>query len=175
MKPNLGGVALPLRHNDFCDISITWELGFAKPVFNGENGKPMSPSPKSPQGPAFAPRRKCILVVDDEFLIRCMLSEKLRDASYQVIEACDATEALSVLKTVQPDLIISDVRMPGPLDGMDLLALVRETMPTLPVIIISGHLHPSRALIEGATQFVAKPYIMDAIVDAVQKALVGTP
>ena len=131
----------------------------------------MSPSPDSPGGQAFARVRKCILVVEDEFLIRCMLSEELRDADYQVIEACDATEALSVLKTVQPDLIISDVRMPGPLNGMDLLALVRETMPTLPVIIISGHLHPAQALIEGATQFVAKPYLLEAVVEAVQKAL----
>lgn len=131
----------------------------------------VSPSPKSPGGPDFAALRKCILVVEDEFLIRFMLSDELRDAGYQVIEACDATEAVSVLKTVQPDLIISDVRMPGPLDGMGLLALVRETTPALPVIIISGHLHPAHALIEGATQFVAKPYLMEAVVDAVQKVL----
>jgi len=98
--------------------------------------------------------RKCILVVEDEFLIRFMLSDELRDAGYQVIEACDATEAVAVLKTVQPDLIISDVRMPGPLDGMGLLALVRETTPALPVIIISGHLHPAQALIEGATHHI---------------------
>ena len=135
----------------------------------------MSPVSESPQHPAFDPKRKCILVVEDEFLIRCMLSEELRDADYQVIEACDATEALSILKTVQPDLIISDVRMPGPLDGMDLLALVRETMPTLPVIIISGHLHPSQALTEGATQFVAKPYLLEAVVEGVRKALGKKP
>lgn len=131
----------------------------------------VSPSPKSPSGPDFAALRKCILVVEDEFLIRFMLSDELRDAGYQVIEACDATEAVAVLKTVQPDLIISDVRMPGSLDGMGLLALVRETTPALPVIIISGHMHPAQALIEGATQFVAKPYLMEAVVDAVQKVL----
>lgn len=74
----------------------------------------MSPSRESPQGPAFALKRQCILVVEDEFLIRFMLSDELRDAGFQVIEACDATEAVSVLNTVQPDLIISDVRMPGP-------------------------------------------------------------
>lgn len=93
---------------------------------------------------------------------------------YQVIEACDATEALLILNTAQPDLIVSDVRMPGPLDGMGLLALVRETKPSLPVIIISGHLHPAQALIEGATQFVAKPYLMEAVINAVQKALGST-
>ena len=134
----------------------------------------MIPSPEFPQGPAFASRRKCILIVEDEFLIRYMLSEELRDVGYQVIEACDATEALSILNTVQPDLIVSDVRMPGPLDGMGLLALVRETKPSLPVIIISGHLHPAQALIEGATQFVAKPYLMEAVINAVQKALGST-
>ncbi len=109
----------------------------------------MSPSPDSLGGPAFAPVRKCILIVEDEFLIRWMLSEELRDEGYQVIEASDAAEALSVLKTISPDLVISDVRMPGPFDGMGLLALISTTMPTLPVIIISGYLHPAQALIEG--------------------------
>lgn len=143
----------------------------AKPVSIVKVEKCMSPSPESPKGPVFSPTRRCILIVEDEFVIRCMLSDELRDVGYQVIEACDASEALSVLKTVQPDLIISDVRMPGPLDGMGLLALVRETMPTLPVIIISGHLHPSQALSEGATQFVAKPYLLEAVLEAVQKVL----
>lgn len=134
----------------------------------------MSPNPVSPQGPAFGQSRQCVLVVDDEFLIRLMISEELRDAGYQVIEACDATEALTVLETVSPDLIITDVRMPGPLDGMDMLALVREKMPTLPIIIISGHLSAAQAMNKGATQFVPKPYLLDAVVDAVRTALEGT-
>lgn len=131
----------------------------------------MSPGPESPVGPASAAGRKCIVVVEEEFLIRWMLSEELRDGGYQVIEACDAAEALTILETVSPDLLISDVRMPGPFDGMELLARVRETLPTLPVIIISGHLHPAQAMIEGATQFVVKPYHMKAVVDAVRAAL----
>ena len=128
-----------------------------------------------PQGSPFGSKSSCILVVEDEFLIRCMLSDELREAGYRVIEACDATEALLVLNTVRPDLIISDVRMPGPVDGLDLLAQVRETSLTLPVIIISGHLHPSQAMIEGATRFFAKPYLLDAVLDAARKALKKTP
>lgn len=131
----------------------------------------MRTSPEVPGGPASATGRKCILVVEDEFLIRCMLSEELRDAGYQVIEACDATEAISLLQTISPDLIISDVRMPGPLDGMGLLARVRATTPTLPVIMISGHFHPAKALNEGATLFVAKPYLLGVVVEAVQEVL----
>jgi two-component system C4-dicarboxylate transport response regulator DctD len=109
--------------------------------------------------------------VDDEFLIRWMLSEELRDVGYQVIEACDAGEALEILKGLDPDLIISDVRMPGPIDGMGLLALVRETQPTLPVMIISGHLNPRQALIEGATHFIAKPYRLEEVIGTVQNLL----
>ena len=65
----------------------------------------MVPSSDSPQGLPFSSTSSCILIVEDEFLIRCMLSDELRDAGYRVIEACDATEALSVLKTVSPDMI----------------------------------------------------------------------
>jgi DNA-binding NtrC family response regulator len=100
-----------------------------------------------------------------------MISEEIRDAGYQVIEACDATEALRVLETISPDLIISDVRMPGPLNGLELLARIRAASPTLPVIIISGHLDPATAYGEGATQFVAKPFLIEAMVLQVQKTL----
>lgn len=52
-------------------------------------------------------------------------------------------------------------------------AQIRETMPTLPVIIISGHLRPGQALTQGATQFVAKPYLLEAVVASVHEALDG--
>ena len=135
----------------------------------------MVPSLDVPNGSPAASVSSRVLVVEDEFLIRSMLSEELREAGYHVIEACDAAEALLVFETVKPDLIISDVRMPGPLDGLDLLARVRETSPALPVIIISGHESPSQALIEGATRFLAKPYRLEVVVLAVREALKKDP
>lgn len=64
-------------------------------------------------------------MVEDEFLIRVWASDELRDAGYDVIEAFNADEALTVLKShVRVDLIISDVRMPGSFDGMGLLARI---------------------------------------------------
>lgn len=131
----------------------------------------MSPNASSPGGPSTASARKCILVVEDELLIRLMLSDELRDLGHHVIEACDAAEALAILETVGPDLIVSDVRMPGSPDGMGLLALVRDAHPTLPVIITSGHLHPTQAFAEGATRFLAKPYKMEAVVETAQNLL----
>lgn len=124
-----------------------------------------------PPAAACNETRKCVLVVEDEFLIRLMLADGLRDIGYHVIEACNSDEALVVLETATPDLIISDVRMPGSLDGLQLLAVVKRTFPSLPVIITSGHLQPEVAIAHGAAQFAAKPYSMEWVVEAVQMEL----
>jgi DNA-binding NtrC family response regulator len=114
-------------------------------------------------------------VVEDELLIRFMLSDGLRDHGDHVIEACSADEALIVLDSAMPDLIISDVRMPGSLDGMGLLSIVRKSLPSLPVIITSAHFQSVVALADGATQFIAKPYTMELILNAVSAELEKIP
>ena len=112
--------------------------------------------------------RKCILVVEDEVLIRSMLSDELRDLGLHVVEACDADEAVEFLNTRQPlDLIISDICMPGSMDGLGLLKVVKSTLPDLPVIIVSGHLDPGFAMMHGAAQFIEKPFMFDAVIQAV--------
>jgi DNA-binding NtrC family response regulator len=103
-----------------------------------------------------------------------MLSDGLRDQGYHVIEACDADEALTILNTAIPDIIISDVRMPGSLDGLELLRTIRKTQTTLPVIIMSGHLGAAQAKAEGATEFMGKPYSMEAMYEVVRE-LLGEP
>jgi DNA-binding NtrC family response regulator len=130
----------------------------------------------SPPGAPSASTPKCILVVEDELLIRMMVSEELRDAGYDVIEACNADEALIVLKTpVRIDLVISDVRMPGSIDGLGLLAVVRACFPTMPVIITSGHSEPSLAMAGGATRFVIKPFSLGFVREAVRAELEKLP
>jgi DNA-binding NtrC family response regulator len=135
----------------------------------------MVPSSDTPLDDRFGEPCKRILVVEDELLIRIIVGDELRGAGYDVIEACDADEALMVLRSsVRVDLIISDVRMPGSMDGLGLLAFVRNAFPTIPVIITSGHLEPTLAIADGAIQFLAKPYGIDQVVRAVQKEL-ATP
>lgn len=131
----------------------------------------MEPSSAFRPSPPFARARQCVLVVEDELLIRTILGDELRDAGFHVIEAFNGDEAVVVLKSVVPDLIITDVRMPGSLDGMGLFALVRASFPTLPVIITSGHMRPDLAINDRVTQFVAKPYSMEFVVKVVQDAL----
>lgn len=132
----------------------------------------MVPRSDTPRGAPSAARRSRILLVEDEFLIRMMLSDVLRDADFDVIEASNADEALEILKSpIRIDLMISDVRMPGSMDGLGLLAIVRTTLPILPVIITSAHLEPMLAITDGATQFVAKPFSLEFVVEAVRAEL----
>jgi DNA-binding NtrC family response regulator len=136
----------------------------------------MVPSSDTPrEDPAFGARKR-ILLVEDELLIRLLVSDELRNAGFEVIEAVNADEALTVLGSlVRVDLIISDVRMPGSLDGLGLLAAVRVKYPTLPVIITSGHLESKAAVAGGATRFLAKPFGMNVVVSAVRTELAMTP
>ena len=131
----------------------------------------MISDPTVPVATNRAPSGKCILVVEDEFLIRFALSDGLRDAGFFVIEACSGDEAAELLGTIQLDLIISDVRMPGSLDGMGLLAEVRQKLPSVPVILVSGHLQPALAMAHGAAQFFAKPYALEEMLQAIDREL----
>lgn len=132
----------------------------------------MVPRSNLPSDSPFAAVGQRILVAEDELLIRLMVSEELREAGYDVIEACNADEALAILNSaVQVDLLFSDVRMPGSLDGLGLLAFARSTFPSLPVIIASGHLEPRLGLDCGAAQVLTKPYRLEAVVEAVRDEL----
>jgi CheY-like chemotaxis protein len=117
-----------------------------------------------------------ILVVEDELLIRMLVADELRDADYDVVEASSADEALELLGTLAPvNLIFSDVRMPGSIDGLGLLAAVKAKCPDMPFIVTSGHIEPSLAIQRGADQFVPKPYSTHVVLSAVHKELSAGP
>lgn len=119
--------------------------------------------------PAIATR---VLVVEDEFLIRMIVADHLRETGFTVVEACSGDEAITILKSgVLIDLVFTDVRMPGATDGLALLAYVKRTQPDTPVVITSGHLAPGLALSGGATQFLSKPCDLDSITQALNAAI----
>jgi CheY-like chemotaxis protein len=112
--------------------------------------------------------RTLVLIVEDEILIRMLLADALRQADYDVIEAANADEAFDVLHTAPcPDVLVTDVRMPGAVDGFELAAYVRRTKPDLRVIITSGHAGPNAA-IGLADVFLPKPYELGAIVERIR-------
>lgn len=134
----------------------------------------MTAASVNPQPIDFIASAPCVLVVEDEWLIRFMLCESIRSAGYHVVEASSADEALIIFGTGAPDMIITDVRMPGSLDGIGLLGEIRQTHATLPVIITSSHLDGSLAPLDCATHFVAKPYSIDVITRIVERELAKT-
>jgi CheY-like chemotaxis protein len=109
-----------------------------------------------------------VLIVEDEVLIRMLLSDVLRHAGCEVVEAANADEAFAVLTSApEPDILITDVKMPGNVDGFALAAFVRRAKPDLKVIITSGHAGPDGA-VGLADAFLTKPYELDAIVGQVR-------
>lgn len=111
-------------------------------------------------------------MVEDEFLIRTVVSDHLRETGFSVVEACNGDEAITILKSgIMIDLVFTDVRMPGTTDGLGLLAYVKQTRPCVPVVMTSGHLPPGLALAGGATQFLSKPCRLDAIAEAINSAI----
>jgi CheY-like chemotaxis protein len=91
----------------------------------------------STSGEQSAKAGETVLVVEDEVLLRLSIAAYLRDCGYQVIEAADAEEAMLVLK--QPDLdidvLLTDIEMPGAMDGFGLAQWTRANRPGLDVIL----------------------------------------
>jgi CheY-like chemotaxis protein len=116
-------------------------------------------------------RTPVILLVEDDVLIRFATAEMLRDEGYAVLEAVDATEALALLETGHPlDLVLSDVRMPGDMDGVALTYAMKTLRPNLPMVLVSSHLPPDCQ--HAGDDFLAKPYGPSQLFELVQK-LVG--
>ena len=79
-----------------------------------------------------------ILVVDDERDFVEMLSLRLSDAGHVIKAAFDGRQALEILETWEPDVVILDIRMPG-LDGMETLKRIKAKHPIVEVILLTGH------------------------------------
>ena len=81
-----------------------------------------------------------VLVVEDEPLVRMMVCEVLDDAGYAVTEADsgDAADAL-IREGFHPDILLTDIRMPGTLDGFDLIRRTVERLPAIKTIAMSGY------------------------------------
>ena len=114
-----------------------------------------------------------ILVVEDEFLIRFMIADSLRDIGYEVLEAADGDEGLDILISGQAvDLMVTDVRLPGGVDGMELTRRSKALAPGRPVIVCSAHLFRSESY--PADEFLAKPYTVAELANAIAR-LIGDP
>ncbi|MDR1677355.1 MAG: sigma-54 dependent transcriptional regulator [Deltaproteobacteria bacterium] len=115
-----------------------------------------------------------ILVVDDEKDIRLTLGGLLADEGYLISQAQSRQEAFERLEESTPELVILDLWMGGSEQGFEVLDKIRQELPHIPVIVISGHGNIEtavKAVRQGAYDFIEKPLSADKILLSVQRAL----
>ncbi len=124
------------------------------------------------------PPRPTILVVDDCAPIATAIGRALRPRGYDVAWAPDMRSALRTLdgaaaSHIDIRAVITDIGMPGP-SGLELLRVLRDERPHLPVIVITGLSSPSLrslAMSDGAFEFINKPFRLDMITGAIDLAV----
>jgi len=116
-----------------------------------------------------------ILIVDDEADIRLLIAEILKDEGYDTRDAVNSTDALAAMKARRPSLVILDIWLENSeLDGLGLLDVVRETHPSVPILMISGHgtIETAVAAIKrGAYDFIEKPFKTDRLLHMIERAI----
>jgi two-component system response regulator AtoC len=117
--------------------------------------------------------RLTVLVIDDDPGIRDYLKTLATRLGYDVHTAADGEEAMAGLDRIRPDLVTLDAVLPG-MDGLETLRLVKQRMPEVPVIMLSGH-GQARTIVEamrlGATDFLRKPFEVEELELSLEKAL----
>lgn len=107
---------------------------------------------------------RLILVVEDDSLLRRITTEALRTRGYRTLEAANAAEALDHLGRAEIDLLLTDVHMPGEMDGLALAFAVCQRWPRIPVVLLSGHLDPATTRIPKGTAFLRKPCSLTSLI-----------
>ena len=114
----------------------------------------------------LAAKSQCILLVDDDELVRASGTSSLRRAGYDVVQAADGEEALALLDAAGPfDLMLTDYAMPG-LSGQDLIDAVRRRKPRMPVLMVTGYADNGRESAD--VPRLQKPFLPAELVDRVQ-------
>jgi two-component system response regulator HydG len=114
-----------------------------------------------------------ILIVDDEPDMTETCRRVLGSSGYQCLTANSAQEALNLLVAERPDLLLTDLHMPD-MDGMEILRRAKEIDPQIPVVLLTAHatLQSAVAAVKaGAFDYIAKPFSIDQLTVAVERAL----
>jgi PAS domain S-box-containing protein len=118
-----------------------------------------------------------VLVVEDEAALRAYTSEILRELGYRVLEAPDGAAALAALaEAPQIDLLLTDVVMPGGLDGRQLAEAARRRRPGLKVLFMTGYARDAivhQGGLDGDAQVISKPFGFDALAEKIRARLVS--
>ena len=129
----------------------------------------LSDAPRARQG-------ETVLVVDDEPTVRMLVTEVLEDLGYTAIEAADGATGLKVLQSdVRIDLLVTDVGLPGGMNGRQVADAARVTRPKLKVLFVTGYAENavlSHGHLDPGMHVMTKPFAMEALASRI-KSLIG--
>lgn len=113
-----------------------------------------------------------VLVVEDDSAVLDITSFVLESAGYDVLTAMNATDALNTLAS-HPDigLVLTDVNMPGAMDGIDLVREIRRQGSQVRCVVVSGDARHASERLDGLVPFLAKPYDRRSLLSAVRDAI----
>lgn len=116
---------------------------------------------------------RLILVVEDEPIIREFVCEMLQLEGFATVAVEDADKALDELnaRSAEFDLLLTDIRMPGSMDGAGLANVSHDKWPQLPILVMSGHETPESSGVVHPVTFLRKPWTIGQMLDGVDKAL----
>jgi DNA-binding NtrC family response regulator len=116
-----------------------------------------------------------VLLVEDDPLLRMISHDCLSAAGYHVIEAANASEALAILEArCDVSCVVSDIVMPGDMNGISLSWEMRSRWPRIPMILSSGKALPSPSAVPESTIMLQKPLALADLRAAVSRAIVGS-
>ena len=119
----------------------------------------------------------CILLVEDEVLIRLIVAEELTESGFEVREAEDGDHAAALIEAQADafELLVTDIHMPGRLDGIEVARLLRERRPDVPVIYVTGRPGVLNGLghLGNRAVLLAKPFAPSELLAVVQRLLGG--
>lgn len=114
-----------------------------------------------------------VLVVEDEMVLRMRAVDIVEDAGFTSVEAVNADEALAILESRSDiDLLLTDIQMPGSMDGLKLAHAVHDRWPGIKIILVSGQVKPSDAERPADSRFFGKPLGVGQMIHELQ-AMVG--
>ena len=117
-------------------------------------------------------RKPVVLVVEDEVLVRILQVDILREAGFRVAEAQNADEAFEMLRRrSEICTILTDVDMPGSLDGFEFARLVKQGWPEVGVLVVSGKTAPEKGDLPENASFLHKPVRPETLVSRVRELM----
>ncbi len=159
----------------YSELGVGTTVRLYLPRYNGPEAVENDPDGNSGEADKIQGSHETVLVVDDEAVVRMLVTETLTDLGYHPLEAADAKGALKILESnARIDLLITDVGLPNGMNGREMADAARQTRPDLKVLFITGYAENaavSNGRLEPGMHVLSKPFAMEQLASKIKAVL----